>query len=594
MFDVRVTPNGAYRYAFGETIDLPPNDQNGDGTRTVRIDRPLDFAAVTDHAEFLGEGVLCTDSKAEGYDSGFCETFRAGEGRAPQLLFHIMSPWNWRDDDVCGEEGERCARESAALWKETVAAAERWNDTSEACEHTTFPAYEYSSFRMGSNLHRNVIFRNASVPDEVTSYLEATREWELWDVLRRDCIEAGTGCDVLAIPHNSNISNGRMFKVDYPGTWSIDEQRDRARLRAQMEPLVEIMQHKGDSECRDGIDGVLGGADELCGFEKFENLAFKTISGAADPGPCYDGPLVDWVPHLGPSCISPRSYVRHALVEGLKEERRLGVNPFKFGIMASTDTHNGMAGGVEERTYPGHLGIGDFSAINRTTYSSEVQGNASNNPGGLIGVWAEENSREAIFTAMRRKEVFGTSGPRMKVRLFGGAGYPEDLCGTPDLVSRAYAGGVPMGSDLGPIDDAGPSFVTVGMRDPGTDRAPGGLLQRVQIIKGWADDEGGIHQNVYDVAGSAENGASVDLTTCEPSGPGHDVLCGVWRDPEFDPDRRAVYYARVVENPSCRYSTWQCLEIDPAERPAACSNDALPKTIQERAWSSPIWYTPPN
>jgi len=153
MFDVRVTPDGAFSYAFGGEIALPPRDETGEGTRSVRIDRPLDFAAVTDHAEFLGEGAICTDAAAEGYDSSFCETFRAGEGRAPQLLFHIMSPWNWRDDDVCGDDRERCARASATLWKDTVAAAERWNDESDACERTTFPAYEYSSFRLGSNLH---------------------------------------------------------------------------------------------------------------------------------------------------------------------------------------------------------------------------------------------------------------------------------------------------------------------------------------------------------------------------------------------------------------------------------------------------------
>ncbi len=592
MFDVRVTPDGAYRYAFGEEIELPPNDQNGAGTRTVRIDRPLDFAAVTDHAEFLGEGVVCTDADGDGYSSDFCETFRAGEGRTPELVFQIMSPWNWRDDEACGENDERCVRASADLWDRTVESAEQWNDASDACARTTFPAYEYSSFRLGSNLHRNVIFRNATVPDEVTSYLEATREWELWEVLRRDCLDAGTGCDVLAIPHNSNISNGRMFKVDYPGAWSIDEQRERARLRARVEPLVEIMQHKGDSECRNGVEGVVGGPDEQCGFEKFENLAFSTVGGDGDLGSCYDGPLADWVPHLGPSCVSPRSYVRYALVEGLKEEERLGVNPFKFGLMASTDTHNGMAGGVDERTYPGHLGVGDDTAVDRTSFTGEIAGNASNNPGGLIGVWAEENSREALFTAMRRKEVFGTSGPRIKVRLFGGWDYGQDLCGAPDLVARAYAGGVPMGDDLPSRADGTPSFVAVGMRDPGTATAPGGLLQRIQIIKGWADDDGAIHQQVYDVAGSPENGASVDAATCEPRGAGHDVLCSVWRDPDFDPGRRAVYYARVLENPSCRYTTWQCLGLDPADRPADCDGDDVAKTIQERAWSSPIWYTP--
>lgn len=591
MFDARVTPDQAYGYAFGEEVALPPLDDEGRGTRAAEIDRPLDFAAVTDHAEFLGEAVLCIDPQAEGYDSSFCETYRAGEGRTPALVFQIMSPWNWRDGDVCGDDGARCARASAAQWKKTIEAAERWNDASEACERTTFPAYEYSSHRMGSNLHRNVIFRNATVPDRVTSYLEATREWELWETLRRDCLDAGTGCDVLAIPHNSNLSNGRMFAVDYPGAWSVEEEAARARLRMRVEPVVEMMQHKGDSECRNGVSGVMGGRDELCTFEKFESLSLQQF-GEGDPGECYDGLLADWVPHLGPDCLSPKSYVRYALVEGLKEEERIGVNPFKFGLMASTDTHNGMAGGVEEKGYPGHLGVGDDTLAERTAYSADVAGNAANNPGGLVAVWAEENSRDAIFTALRRKEVFGTSGPRIRVRFFGGWDYPDGLCDEPDLVARAYRAGVPMGGDLTGPAAAAPSFVVVGLRDPGTPEAPGGLLQRVQVIKGWADDEGTIHQAVYEVAGSPDNGASVDLSSCAPRGRGHDVLCGVWRDPDFDPERRAVYYARVVENPSCRYTTWQCLALDPADRPAGCASDEVPKTIQERAWSSPIWYTP--
>jgi hypothetical protein len=596
MFDVRLRPNDAYRYAFGETTLLPPNDAQGEPTRPVRIDRPLDFAAATDHAEFLGEGVLCLEEDSPGYDSSFCEAFRAGEGRTPQLVMQIMLPFPWRNDDVCGDDGELCAARTASTWQETIRAAEAWNDTSPDCRRTAFVAYEYSSFRLGSNLHRNVIFRSAQVPELPTSYIEASREWELWDALKRDCLDRENGCDVLAIPHNSNISNGRMFAVDYPETWSHAAQQERARLRARLEPVVEIMQHKGDSECRNGVDGVLGGADELCDFEKFENLAF-TRSGKelSDVGSCYDGPLADYVPHLGPNCISRLSYVRYALIEGMQEEARLGVNPFKLGITASTDTHNALAGGVEERSYPGHLGVGDDTLEKRASYSSDVAGNASNNPGGLIGVWAEENSRDSLFRAIRRKEVFGTSGPRIVPRLFGAWDYPADLCDDPNLVARADADGVPMGSDLpdSPAETAGPTFLVTALRDPGTPAAPGGLLQRIQVIKGWADEEGNHHQQVIDVAGSPDNGASVDLDTCAPRGPGHASLCAVWRDPEFDPDVRAVYYARAVENPSCRYTAWQCALVPDAERPETCDTLELPKTLQERAWTSPIWYTPP-
>ena len=191
-------------------------------------------------------------------------------------------------------------------------------------------------------------------------------------------------------------------------------------------------------------------------------------------------------------------------------------------------------------------------------------------------------------------ETFGTSGPRITARFFGGWDYPADLCADPELVAKGYAGGVPMGGDLPDPTASGevPVFVVSALRDPGTAERPGGLLQRIQIIKGWADDEGGLHQAVYEVAGSADNGADVDLATCEPRGRGADTLCAVWTDPDFDMGRRAYYYARVLENPSCRYSTFQCLSAPEEERPTGCDDPALPKTIHERAWTSPIWYEP--
>jgi hypothetical protein len=397
---------------------------------------------------------------------------------------------------------------------------------------------------------------------------------------------------VLAIPHNSNISNGRMFAVDYPGVSGREAQAARAELRRAIEPVVEIMQHKGDSECRPGVPGILGSDDALCGFEKFENNAFRH-GGDGDPGECWDGPLADWIPHLGPNCVSHRSYVRYALVEGLREEARIGINPFKFGIMASTDTHNGLAGGVEERSWPGHLGIADGVILNRLDPKPGVMGNMANGPGGLIGVWAVENSRDAIFEALRRREVFGTSGPRIRPRFFAGWDYPADLCDDPELLARADAGGVPMGGDLPkrPAERGAPTFAVWAARDPGTIAAPGGLLQRIQIVKGWVDEGGELHEAVIDVAGG-ENGAGVNPATCEPSGPGNDMLCAVWRDPDFDPVRSAVYYARIVENPSCRYSTWQCLGLPAGDRPPGCDESQIEPIQQERAWTSPIWYSP--
>jgi len=214
------------------------------------------------------------------------------------------------------------------------------------------------------------------------------------------------------------------------------------------------------------------------------------------------------------------------------------------------------------------------------------------NPGGLVGVFAEANSRDALFDAMKRREVFATSGTRIVPRLFGGWDLPADLCERGDLLEQGYAAGVPMGGVLPARRGeagGGPVLVAAAMRDPGTDELPGGLLQRLQIVKGVVDDEGDFHQTVIDVAGGP-NGASVDPRSCEPEGPGADSLCAVWRDPDFDPSRPAVYYARVIENPSCRWSAWQCLALPEGERPPACDHPSAPRSIQERAWTSPVWY----
>ena len=590
-FGVRVTPDDAYNYAFGGEVVLPLGDRAD--ARKVQIDRPLDFAAVTDHGEFLGEQQICLDPNSGGYATTFCATFRQGDGRAPDLVKRIAAPFSWRDREVCGSDGKKCAEAAKPVWQANIATAEKWNDRSENCQRTTFVAYEYSSHRLGSNLHRNVIFRNAIVPPRPVSYLDATREWDLWRILKQRCKDNGSGCDVLAIPHNSNISNGRMFSVDYSGAYSKQAQAERAKLRMEIEPIIEIMQHKGDSECRNGISSVLGTTDELCDFEKFENLAFRTVAGSEEVGTCYDGPLQDCIPHIGPNCISARSYVRYALADGQQEQKRIGVNPFKFGISASTDTHNGTAGGVQEANFSGHLGNGDATAADRTNYSGEVAGNASNNPGGLIGIWAAENTRDALFQGMRDKEVFGTSGPRIKPRFFGGFDLPENLCSDPEIIEQAYRHGVPMGGDLSSAASAQmtPGFLALAQADAGSEKFPGLPLQRLQVIKVWKDGDGNYQQRIHDVAGNADNGASVDLDSCQPRGEGYQQLCSVWRDSEFDTAQSAAYYMRAVENPSCRYTTRQCLGLAEGERPESCDNDDLPKTIQERAWSSPIWYT---
>jgi hypothetical protein len=593
-FDVKTRPDDAYRYAFEGTVLLPPLDAEGRPTRRYVSPRTLDFMAVTDHAEFLGEVGICSSEGVPGYESELCQAVREAEGRPWKLVSLIVSPFPSRDEETCGDDLGRCTASQQSLWKEIQDAATRWN---EPCRQTTFVGYEYSSFRLGSNLHRNVIFRGDRVPDFPLSYVDAPRDYELWEWLASDCLDAGTGCDVLAIPHNMNISNGRMFSLNYPGAWTRTAKADLARLRMRVELIIELMQHKGDSECRNGLPGVQGGVDELCDFEKLEDTIFRDDSGEADASQCYEGPGSDWVPHLGPSCLSRQSYARTALIEGLRQEEEIGVNPFKFGLSASTDTHNGIGGAVDEADFPGHLGSSDAEPADRLSLEARRTGGMATNPGGLIGVWAEENTRDAIFDAMKRREVFGTSGPRMKVRFHGGWGFDAGLCDDPDRLRRADEGGVAMGSDLPPpgapaSGGDSPSFLVMAQADPGVQSAPGIPLQRIQVIKGWVGADGDHHQRVYDVAGRADNGARVDLATCEPMGEGHHDLCAVWKDPDFDRAQRAVYYMRAVENPTCRYSQHVCIALDPEARPEACAHENYPRTIQERAWSSPIRYTP--
>ena len=577
LYDTRATPDEAYRFARGATLMAQPLDADGRPTRSVRLERPLDFAAVTDHAEALAESNLCTQPGSPVFETESCRVFRGTLDDDPRgRLFRRTKPiasaftgvWN---EEICGPEGVLCLNAGLSVWTEIQEAAARAN---EPCTFSTFVAYEYSASPEISGLHRNVIFRNEIVPERPISTFDERTPLGLWRRLEEECLDAGTGCDVLAIPHNSNKSNGRMFTVEYPGASSVEDQVEQARLRQRLEPLVEIMQNKGDSECRNGMYGIMGAPDELCDFEKVRPATDEDCRESVGAGG-----------QMNQGCVSRLDFVRYALIEGQREAERIGVNPYKLGIIASTDTHNATPGDVEERTYTGHLGIGSFPLQQRI---------GRQNPGGLAAIWAEENSREALFQGLRRRETYGTSGPRITARFFGGWDFPADLCADSELVARGYAEGVAMGSDLPrrPVSAGSPRFIVSALRDPGSAEHPGGLLQRIQIIKGWADDDGGLHQEVHEVAGSADSGADVDLATCEPRGPGAHSLCAVWRDPEFDAKRRAFYYARVLENASCRYSTFQCLSAPEDERPAGCDDPSLPKTIQERAWTSPIWYEP--
>lgn len=568
-------PRDAYRFARGGRIGIQPYTTDGTPMRTVQLSRALDFAAVTDHAELLGEVHICTTPGSSGYGSMLCRLYR-GWPRAAFFWMNLQANRATRHG-FCGADGAGCLEAARGPWQETLEAAEDAYDRSAECAFTTFAGFEWTGAAgTGNNFHRNVIFAHDVVPGLPISYIDEPDLIEFWRRLGDECLDADSGCDAVVIPHNSNLSGGRMFRTELDDGTPIS--RSEAESRSRYEPLVEVMQHKGDSECKLG----LGNADELCDFEKLTESSFSGLFM----------PLMAEPP-------SARQFVRNILREGLVQQRRLGVNPFQFGIIASSDTHLGTAGLVEESAaYPGHGGAGKPPGDDVPV---GLPDNIEFNPGGLAVLWAEENSRTSLFAALRRREVYGTSGPRIVVRFFGGWDLPGDLCERPDLAAAGYAQGVPMGGRLEAAGAAqtAPVFAVSALADPGVGDLPGMPLQRVQIIKGWLGEDAS-HERVFDVAGDPDNGASVDLDTCAASGEGPTSLCAVWRDPEFDPAQLAFYYARVIENPSCRWSQRLCLAAgvrcdDPStigDGLEDCCSDRHRPIIQERAWTSPIWVQP--
>ena len=566
----RALPEDAYRFAQGGTLPIQPYDAEGNALRALRLERPLDFMAVTDHAELFGELEICRDPSLAGHGSVMCRLYRWW----PRLAFFVMNSRATRSEQpqrfrFCGEDGQGCIEAARGPWQRTLEAAEAAYDRSSACRFTTFAAYEWTGGPGTNNIHRNVIFRNGAVPPLPVTYLDEPRPEGLWRRLDEVCRENVAGCDYVSIPHNSNISGGLMFAAADEGKRAAD-----ARGRAAAEPIVEIMQHKGDSECRLGPESE----DERCGFAKL-------------PYPYFQGKYVGWLAD-SPGRLN---YVRNALREGLLVDAKIGANPYKLGIIGSTDTHLGAAGFVREDAHPGHGGAG---AASPGELPRGFVDDVEFNPGGLAVLWAEENSRDALFASLRRREVYGTSGPRMIVRFFGGWGYPDDLCDRDDLVAIGYGEGVPMGADLPerPTGADAPAFVVAALRDPGTKSQPGTPLQRLQIVKAWVEGDS-TREAVYDVAGSAAAGR-VDPASCVTDGGGFDRLCSVWRDPDFDPGADALYYVRALESPVCRWSSVACLRAgvdcsqpgDVAAELAACCDESVPRTIQERAWTSPVWY----
>ncbi len=561
IFNNRATPDDAYRFAKGEPIAHAKGME-------LKLSEPLDFMAVTDHGELLGVFSSFEDPSGPVSQTEWARQVVAAteEGPIRKVLVRM------REVRASGELNQILAGfEPAHLsaWTEEMAAAERHYDPG---TFTTFIGYEYSSYGREAdpqNLHRNVIFRGKG-PELPFSAEDSVNPEDLWawlDTLRAEGIEG------LAIPHNSNGSNGQMFLLEAFEGGPLGA--DYADLRMRNEPLVEVTQVKGTSDTHP----MLSPNDEWADFE-----IMKLRVGSSLPSDV------------------PGSYVREAYLHGLELEASGGFNPFRFGLIGSSDTHN-AAGSFDESNFFSKVAKLDGTAQQRGSVpldSPTASGSAyaetyygAWGASGLAAVWAEENTREAIYDAFRRKETFATSGPRIRVRFFAGFDFAEALAEDPEAAAKAYADGVPMGGDLVARAGDAPRFLVRALRDPAS--AP---LQRAQVVKGWVED-GKAREQVFDVVCSdsatvdpsthrcPDNGATVDLTNCDVSQDrGAAQLSVVWSDPSFVPGQRAVYYVRVLENPTCRWSTWD------AVRAGVAPNPALHATLQERAWSSPIWYLP--
>jgi hypothetical protein len=536
------TPDDAYRYAKGQSLYLQPYEADGTSSRSSKLNQPLDFAAVTDHAELLGEVRMCLDDRSSKFNSLQCKTFR----NFPKLsYFYMNAKASMRKPlGFCGESREFCLDAAQAPWQETIKAAEKHYDRTSNCKFTSFVGYEWTgAVYSGNNLHRNIIFNNSNVPIEPVSFYEAPTRKELWNLLDQTCSE---NCAYVVIPHNSNLSNGYMFE---------ESDQDEILIQSTKEPLVEIFQHKGSSECN--IDSN----DPLCNFEQLPYKDFRS----------------KFQNDLSPSPDS--SFVREALGKGLLSQDKQSINPLKFGIIASTDTHLGTPGAVDESSFSGHGGAGKSF---RSSIPAGLPDDIEFNPGGLAVAWAEENSRSAIFDAFQRKEVYGTSGPRFIVRFFVGDNLDKNMCNNPDNISYAYANATPMGGTITSDSLAQPSIFISASADSSIKNQ---FIEKLQVIKGVVRN-GELLTSVHDVS-VTENQSKLDISNCEVTGSGEKTMCSVWNDPNFNSSENAYYYVRVVANKSCRWSHNLCLQNP--EYCEADSDSSIPKVIQERAWTSPVW-----
>ncbi len=547
---VRATPDDAYRFVKGGEIAHAA----GYG---IRMQRPLDFAAVTDHAEYLG--VLRATQPDLPLNRRGLRDRLLENNRLQNTLMVTSSMWGFDLENAIVPGWEDISR---AAWQEIVDTAQRHYEPG---RFTSFVGYEWTSMPQERNLHRNVIYRGTDVPELPYSSVDSEDPRDLWTALEA---QREQGIQVFAIPHNGNVSDGLMYdRVMFDGGTM---NAAYAQRRMRNEPISEIFQVKGSSETHP----LLSDEDAFAGFEIYDTQLSASQSDSAARG----------------------SYIRDALRTGIEMTHSEGFNPYRFGVIGSSDGHNASSP-VEEDNYHGKLPLLDGSAGMRmgtaSYYPQSMPGGRRWSAAGLAGVWATENTREAIFDAMQRKETYATSGPRITVRFFGGWKLGPDVLEKDNWLARLQKRAVPMGQTLPPRTGKRPMFAIWAIRDP-----DGANLDRVQVIKGWVDEDGTSHEKVFDVAWSGQRirgpdgtvmpvGSTVDVANATYSNTlGEDQLKAVWVDTTFDPDQEAFYYARVLEIPTPRWTTFDAKTLGiEAPQPAA---------IQERAVTSAIWYSTPR
>jgi hypothetical protein len=551
----RGTWEDAYRYAMGEEITLSTTGQ------TIKKSTPYDFVGITDHSEYFGVMPRLLDPKDPLSNSDFAKKLRdpnadPNDPTSPinvilgSILTSVPMP-EFVTPEIIKDD-----------WARYVQTANKFNKPG---TFTTLIAYEWTSIPNGRNMHRNVFFRDDG-PAVPFSAFDSYHPEDLWTYQE---IQRNEGHDNIAIPHNGNVSDGWMYAPRKFLAGPMDERY--AERQARNEPLTEIIQTKGSSDTHPAFSPN----DEFAEFEMFPNMI-----------------------NVGQTSQIKYSYVRQGLVEGMILAEKLGSNPYKMGIVSGADSHSAYSNNEEFNFHGSHGGLDD-TPQKRLNPKPNPSGDVAARVGtaGATAVWAEENTRASIFDAMKRKETYGTSGPLIRLRFFGGWNYQPGLTSDSQFVKKAYDGGVPMGGDLAakPAGAKVPTFAVWALKDPES-----GNLDRVQIIKGWINKWGRASEKIYDVALS--DGRKVDPQTGKAPPVGNTVnvkkatytnsigdsqLSAVWTDPDFDPSQRVVYYVRVIEIPTPRWTTYD------AVRNNLPLLDAVPATLQERAWSSPIWYTPP-